>query len=878
MNRGFVFALLSGLVLLLALGLGLGNVPAQAHPVGLPAAAPNVCETFSAVSTFNYPSTTDHLNAVAAVAPNNVWAVGAYNDGVTDRALIEHWNGTFWGVSLDAEPGTDHSFYGLTALDASNIWAVGTSNVGGIDYHTLVEHWDGTAWSIVPSPSPNADFSQLNSVAGASANDIWAVGYSSLFNNSAHDLLIEHWNGTAWSIFPIGTIGTGNTYLANVAVVSANDVWAAGYYQNGAPHVALAMHWNGTVWQVVPTANPGTTGNEFTGVTVVATNNVWAVGQYTSSSPYHTLTERWNGSTWNVVPSPNVGAADNLLESVSARAAADIWLAGEASTGTGYQTVAEHWDGSTWTVVPSDSPSTGLNDLHAVALAGPGDVWAVGDQYTGSTVLTLAEHYLTCPPTATPTPTSTPTPVPTCPVPQSYTYNTTTSTMAGGLTDIGNHGDDVLTTIALPFSYLFYNQPFDHVNVSSNGNLQFVSNDSAYANTCLPVSNFNYAVLPYWDDLDTTNYPACPSGQCGVFTRAFGSAPSRIFVIEWRAVEHGNTNNYVNFEVLFYESAQRVDFVYAAVPGNGGSATVGLQQDTGSNYTAYSCNAPALTPGLDIIWALAACAPPTAVPSATPTATRPPAPPSATVTSPPRPTQTPGGPSATPVPSATAPGLPSATRTPSPCALQFSDVDTSNPFYVYVHYLACQGIIAGYADGTFRPYNQITRGQISKLMTLAAGLGDPIPPGQQTFADVPGSNPFWIYVEQLAQHGYINGYGCGGAGEPCDSQQRPYFRPYTNITRGQIAKVDTNAAQYTDVIPPAQQTFADVAPGSPFWLFVERASLHGVISGYACGGGGEPCGPPANRPYFRPAGSATRGQSAKIVANTFCPGCQAPRR
>ena len=90
--------------------------------------------------------------------------------------------------------------------------------------------------------------------------------------------------------------------------------------------------------------------------------------------------------------------------------------------------------------------------------------------------------------------------------------------------------------------------------------------------------------------------------------------------------------------------------------------------------------------------------------------------------------------------------------------------------------------------------------------------------------------------------------------------------------------MDANAAGYTEGIAPTQQTFADVPASNPFWVFVERVALHSVISGYGCGGVGEPCEPPLNRPYFRPYGSATRGQTAKIVANTFYPGCQTPGR
>ncbi len=89
-----------------------------------------------------------------------------------------------------------------------------------------------------------------------------------------------------------------------------------------------------------------------------------------------------------------------------------------------------------------------------------------------------------------------------------------------------------------------------------------------------------------------------------------------------------------------------------------------------------------------------------------------------------------------------------------------------------------------------------------------------------------------------------------------------------------IAKIDANAAGWAETIGQVQ-TFEDVPPSNPFWLFVERINIHGVISGYGCGSVGEPC-QPGNRPYFRPYASATRGQAAKIVANTFYPNCQTP--
>ena len=47
---------------------------------------------------------------------------------------------------------------------------------------------------------------------------------------------------------------------------------------------------------------------------------------------------------------------------------------------------------------------------------------------------------------------------------------------------------------------------------------------------------------------------------------------------------------------------------------------------------------------------------------------------------------------------------------------------------------------------------------MSKFVANAAGYNDGIPSTQQTFTDVPSSNPFWLYIERAYSHGVINGY------------------------------------------------------------------------------------------------------------------------
>ncbi len=127
----------------------------------------------------------------------------------------------------------------------------------------------------------------------------------------------------------------------------------------------------------------------------------------------------------------------------------------------------------------------------------------------------------------------------------------------------------------------------------------------------------------------------------------------------------------------------------------------------------------------------------------------------------------------------------------------------------------------------------------------------------------------------MSSRGIIGGYPCGGEGEPCvGPDNRPYFRPGNNATRGQISKIVANAAGFTDI--PTGQLFEDVPPQNTFYMWIQRLASRGIMSGYPCGGVGEPCVEPDQRPYFRPGNNATRGQVSKIVANTFLPDCATP--
>jgi len=219
--------------------------------------------------------------------------------------------------------------------------------------------------------------------------------------------------------------------------------------------------------------------------------------------------------------------------------------------------------------------------------------------------------------TGGPTPTGTPSPTPTAtatPCTGQYAIAQIGGAIVPGTTDIGNHGDDTVTTIALPFPFTLYDQNFTSVNLSSNGNAQFMTTDTTFTNVCLPWATHNYTIFPYWDDLYLVNSPA------GIFTSISGTAPNRIFNIEWRAQYFPGSGN-ANFELRLYEGQSRFDVIYGTVDNGNTSATAGVQKDVAPNFTQYFCNGTGAAATGGQSYTLTTCGTPSPTPTATATAT-----------------------------------------------------------------------------------------------------------------------------------------------------------------------------------------------------------------------------------------------------------------
>jgi len=334
---------------------------------------------FITVASPNPGTNYNEIDGVAAVTSSNAWAVGFQRStGLLFHVLVEHWNGSSWSVAASASLQSSHDtrLHAVAALSGTNIWAVGsntTETATSTNSQSLIENWNGSSWSVVPSPAGEPADSELLGIAAVSASDIWAVGHSTVQVGGSGSL-IEHWNGSAWSVVP-GPALSAYGYLTGVAAVSSGDVWAVG--RDGRHPTPVIENWNGSAWTQVSQPVSGYD-SALNSVAVVNGSDVWAVGEQNLNQ---TVTEQWNGTSWTLVPSPSVTAngAQDTLSAVIALDGRDVWAVGSTLQNPVSSTLAEQWNGTAWQIVPTTDPKAGSNLLATVAGTAAGQpLWAAG--------------------------------------------------------------------------------------------------------------------------------------------------------------------------------------------------------------------------------------------------------------------------------------------------------------------------------------------------------------------------------------------------------------------------------------------------------------------------------------------------------------------
>jgi len=347
------------------------------------------------------------LNAVAAISATDAWAVGYQNDNNLNdsRNLIQHWNGSTWATVKSPNPGTTQQcqngntgnvLNAVAAVASDDVWAVGFSFTCTSLLKPMAIHWNGTQWSVVSTPKLNTnDNASFNGIVAFASNNVYAVGYQPA-TNGAVLTLVEHWDGSSWTVVPTpnGNI-TGNVLLS-VSASSPTDIWAVG--DQVAPNVevrTLALHFDGVSWSVVPTPNPvggsSLDQNILTSVVAVGPNNATAVGFTLANLTELTMAQHWDGTSWKVVPTPNKSSAQgafNTLRGITAVNATDLHAVGffaNSSTGGNQAAMIMHFNGTKWTFA-RNQPKGIAQQLNGVfALPGTTDVWVSGAASTNGT-------------------------------------------------------------------------------------------------------------------------------------------------------------------------------------------------------------------------------------------------------------------------------------------------------------------------------------------------------------------------------------------------------------------------------------------------------------------------------------------------------------
>jgi hypothetical protein len=583
--------------------------------------------------------------------------------------------------------------------------------------------------------------------------------------------------------------------LKSIEVIAEDDVWAVGSDKRGL-HVSsadmLLQHWDGSTWTRDPFYDQTLNGwvNELSEIDAVAPNDVWAVGtRYDGVNLSLPLILHWDGTAWTRLPDP-AGLEDQAgLRAVEAISANDVWAVGWTGDDIEHmQVLILHWDGSKWSkvAVAAISGSEGRSALDDMAVIAPDDIWAIGFRSESSVFYERGHHLVL-----------------------HWDGSAWNVMPITGLEPAENSSDRGVSLTAIAGT-----APDDIWVVGYH-------NASAYDGSTNSWDPMPGLFTAHWDGSvwSVIPGPAIETTSSALFD-VIALAPDDVWAV-------GATREHCCYHKALVMHWQ------------GGSWSVVPSFSEGSGGQLFGIDA---LPGGEL-WAA-------------------------------------GTFSADNRMQALVERYTAECPQPAPaCTLEFSDVPPDNTFYPAVRCMACMAIANGYEGGTFRPGEIVTRGQMAKMVSNAAGFSDPIENNfgdYSVWADVPITHTFHIYTARLAIYGVAEGYQCGVDMPPerCEYNRR-YFHPAEKVTRGQAAQFVSRAAFLDEPVPPGQQTFADVRPGQPFWSEIERVAEHGGIRGYQCGTrAAEPCDS-QHRPYFRSTEYVSRGQAAKFLANIFHPDCPA---
>lgn len=336
------------------------------------------------------------IDGVAALSHDDLWIAENTRRG----GRLAHWDGASWtAVPAIDFVSTSETSNALLAVSPSDIWAVGSA----AGTHRLPPssrlrtlHWNGRRWRSVPALAFGRRIGDvsLRLIKGVSPDAVWALGDYQRYRRKTIDgkakwmptrsaQYLLFWDGRRWTRQPWPTRqpsngGQDEIAIDDLAVSSDGQLWCAGRRwfgpdNSGDLFVPVVLRLRAARWEITASsATPSlpTDWKQFMprSITATSSQDVWVVGQNDTASSLW----RWDGSVWSVVdfgkdiiPSSKFWPEATTLfsaRSVLAVAANDVWVLCQGGTVSDTLQQLEpfflHFDGATWQRVPA-APDAG---------------------------------------------------------------------------------------------------------------------------------------------------------------------------------------------------------------------------------------------------------------------------------------------------------------------------------------------------------------------------------------------------------------------------------------------------------------------------------------------------------------------------------------
>jgi immune inhibitor A len=176
--------------------------------------------------------------------------------------------------------------------------------------------------------------------------------------------------------------------------------------------------------------------------------------------------------------------------------------------------------------------------------------------------------------------------------------------------------------------------------------------------------------------------------------------------------------------------------------------------------------------------------------------------------------------------------------------LPFIDIPTGFWAEDYIKSIYCGQVTTGYADGTYRPSQNVQRSQMAAFIIRATFGEDFSYSLTPHFTDVLSGHWAFKYVQKMYDEGITTGYPDGT------------YRPSLNVTRGQMAAFIIKALFGDSFSYSLTPHFTDVTDSHSLFKYIQKMYDEGITTGYADG-------------TYRPSQNVSRAQMATFIGRAF---------